>query len=126
MECELELGGDGEPIDNYHRELLEADHIRRCHECDSEIPIGTIHEVVTGSYEGEEIDWRTCMNCAHIAVAFQTEGRIHGTLWSELEDYGGDNSDGAFDNFNSACLARVETAAAKAYLQARYIKWKGL
>ena len=47
-------------------------------------------------------------------------------LWEELEQSGGEDGGPAFEQFNSACLARVGTASAKAYLQERYRKWKGL
>ena len=126
MDCELELGGEGEPIDGYERRETAIDRAEQCSECDRAIPAGTVHEVVTGEYDGEPIEWHTCMDCSHIAAAFQTEGRIHRTLWNELEESGGPDGEPGFGNFNSACLARVPTAEAKSYLQERYRKWKGL
>jgi hypothetical protein len=52
MECDLELGGEGEPIDGYKRELIEGS-VENCAECQTEIPAGAIREVVTGRFEGE-------------------------------------------------------------------------
>ncbi len=126
MECDLELGGDGEEISGYERVIVSADVVHFCLECEREIPAGIQHERVTGEFQGEPIEWRTCMDCTKIGEALQTEGRTHGLLWEELEDYGGMDGEPAFEQFNTACLARVETASAKTYLQERYLKWKGL
>lgn len=58
--------------------------------------------------------------------ALKTNGRTYTDLWVELEEHGGENGDGAFENFTSACLEKIERASAKAYLVERWKKWKGL
>lgn len=47
-------------------------------------------------------------------------------LWDQLEEYGGEDGGGAFEQFNTGCLARIKTASAKQYVRERYLKWKGL
>jgi hypothetical protein len=51
---------------------------------------------------------------------------MYGQLWAELEEVGGEDSGGAFEHFTSGCLAKIETASAKAYLVERYNTWNGL
>lgn len=51
--------------------------------------------------------------------------RIHSTLWDDLED-GYSREDAGFSNFSQACVAKAETASAKAYLVERWRKRKGL
>lgn len=126
MECELELGGEGEPISGYERSVVARDVPGVCSECNRPIPARGEREIVTGEYDGESIEWVTCLDCMNIAEAFQTEGRVHQMLWEELEQFGGPDGEPAFEKFNSGCLARVKTASAKKYLQERYQKWRGL
>jgi hypothetical protein len=126
MECELNLGGDGEPIEGWELRMVTDSTSSTCFECNREIPAGTLHEIVTGDFEGKPIEWHTCSDCMNIAKGLQTEGRVHGMLWTELEDCGGLDGDAAFEQFTSGCLKRVKTASAKAYLQERYRTWKGL
>lgn len=120
-DCELEIGcSDAESIQDYEQAtVVNEDPALKCYECGRPIPVGTEVECVTGTCEGEEIDWRTCMDCAAIAEAFSEEGRMHGGLWDSMQDYG-------FENFTTGCLTRMQRASAKAYLVERWRKWKGL
>ncbi len=128
MNCDLELqdGCEGEPIEGYELTIVSSFGIRECYECGR--PIGSYepHELVTGSTEYGPFEAHTCLDCRNIAIAFGNGGRLHGTLWEQMEEYGGENSGGEFEHFNSGCLTKVETASAKAYLVDRYLKWKGL
>ena len=126
MECEIEIGGEGEPISGFERGMRTLGTDRKCDECERGISAGAEHEVATGDLDGEPFEVHTCMDCHNIAAAFQSEGRDYGYLWMQLEETGGEDFSGAFEHFNSGCLKNVETVSAKAYLQERYLKWKGL
>jgi hypothetical protein len=125
-DCGVCIGGEGEPIQDYDIGLATARKGYRCTECGRMIQKGIEHEVVTGRYEGTYIRWRTCMDCRHISSGLSCEGRIHGTLWTDLEGSGHGDEYAAFANFNESCVSKVETASAKQYLVDRWKKWKGL
>jgi hypothetical protein len=126
MECDLDLGGDGEPIGDYEVRLGVSYEALSCTECSRPIESGVEHEIVTGDLYDDTCEFHTCMDCVHIAEGLQTNGRDHGMLWGQLEEYGGEDGGGGFEHFNSGCMARVKTSSAKAYVLARYQKWKGL
>jgi hypothetical protein len=88
-----------------------------CCECDQAIPKGTQYEYAWGKTDGELWRCHTCLPCAEIANAFYCGGRMFGgLLW--------DNMDEVFEEMNTACLDRLQTAAAKAFLLARWREWK--
>jgi hypothetical protein len=126
MECEIDIGGEGEPIEGFERGLRTLGVDIACGECGRMIPAGVQHEVATGQLEDEDLEFHTCTECDEIARALQVEGRDYGFLWAQLEDHGGENEGGAFEHFNSGCLKKMKTAKAKSYLVERFNKWKGL
>jgi hypothetical protein len=128
MECELSLmdAGDGEPIEGFKQKFIAHAVAIECYECKRLITAGTVHEVVTGECDGDEIEWHTCPDCFQIAEGIGDGARLYGMLWEDLEEVGGEDSGGSFEHFTSGCLAKVETASAKTYLRERFLQWKGL
>lgn len=56
-----------------------------CGECGETIPIGAIHEYVTGLWDGSWDSHRTCLSCVEIRDHFACEGWLFGMLWEDLE-----------------------------------------
>jgi hypothetical protein len=125
-ECDVCIGGEGEPIEDYSLTLTTSKLTLLCSECKRSIPRGVEHELLTGKIEGARFRARTCMDCRNIAEGLSCDGRIHSTLWDELEGSGIGDTYAAFAAFNETCVAKVKTASAKAYLVERWRKWKGL
>lgn len=125
-DCDVCIGGEGDPIQDYTIGLVTANCAVRCSECRRVISKGKEHERITGKYDGTRISWRTCMDCRNIATGLSCDGRVHGTLWTDLEGDGPTDEYAAFNNFSEVCVGQVETASAKAYLVKRWQKWKGL
>jgi len=126
MDCDVELMdcSEGEPLtDSVQR--FEADTVEHeCYECHRAIPVGVVHEIVTGHCGGDDVEWRTCMDCYEIAKGLANGGRLYGMLWEDLEDAGGEDGGGSFERFTSGCLLEIKTASAKAYLLERWRKWR--
>jgi hypothetical protein len=121
MDCEIDVGcSDADEIDGYEAsEIVNDTPGLKCFECARPIAVGERCEQVTGEFERESIDWRTCMDCAEIGDAFSHTMRVHGLLWEQFDD-------GGFDEFHTGCLTKLSTASAKAYLLERWREWKGL
>lgn len=110
--------------------VVTLDHDQKCSECGCNVPSGAQIEQADwydgdGDYDDEEqgITDRppifTCLVCAEIADAFYCEGRIYGGgLWDAMHEVMGE--------LNTSCLNRLKTPAAKAELQRRWMKWKGI
>jgi hypothetical protein len=117
-------------------EIVVSDAEHKCSECRKMVPAGSKIERADWYDDGwnydedRETDERdkkepiwTCLVCAEIATAFYCggDGRIYGgEFWEVMSD-----SD-AFANLNASCFDRLTTPAAKAELQRRWMKWKGL
>lgn len=127
-ECGVCIGGNfGYEIEDYSRRITTSRDGLVCCECHRPIPTDAKHEEVTGSDEdGEEVEYITCLDCMNIAEGLSCDGRCHSRLWDDLEESGGEDGDAAFEAFSEACVAKVQTASAKAYLVERWRKWKGL
>lgn len=122
-DCGVCIGGGYGDYDTpslYERSIVQKSRKEaRCYECRRVIPIGSSYERVRGSWDGELSTVRTCLDCMHIRDGFACEGSYgHGELWSDLAD--------VFGEINTGCLAKIETASAKAYLMERWRKWKGI
>ena len=124
-ECGFCISVDIEcPLSDYRCVLVTASIAPfKCHECDRQFPAGSPVELATGDPDEDGVPLfsvETCADCHYIADAFCCDGRLHGSLWANMDD--------AFDEttFSEACLAEVETASAKAYLVERWRKWKSL
>ena len=106
-----------EMMEEIDHDTAATDAAFHCCECSREFPIGTPYDKFTGEYEGEETTCRTCLVCLEIRDAFRCEGGFYyEALWESLEE--------VFDQLNTACFDRLQTVAAKKYLQCRWIKWK--
>lgn len=100
----------------YH--TARKEHI--CGECRRVIAKGSRYEYASGKFDGDFFAFKTCLDCEAIRNAFNCGSAIlHGELWQQMRDYG-------FEQMTTGCLAKIETASAKAYLIERWQKWKGL
>ena len=91
----------------------------QCCECGRVIPAGESHE--KARYKDDDGRWitqHTCAVCAEIAWAFFCESRCYEVLWDYMED--------VYEELSPACFQRLKTPAAKAELQRRWMKWKGI
>lgn len=122
-DCGICIGGqdfDG-MIENLDMHLIRARKPHKCYECRRDIQAGSECERGSGLWEGKFDAWHTCMDCYHIRVGLTCDGpSALGVLWEDIYEAF------AYSPFTSACLDKVETASAKAYLQERWMKWKGL
>ena len=126
-ECGVCIGGNfGFEIEDYSRTITTSRRNWACCECGRIIPAGVEYEKVTGAdEEGDSVFFRTCLDCMNIAEGLSCGERCHSRLWEDLEECGYEDEP-AFDSFSEACVAKVKTASAKAYLVERWRIWKGL
>lgn len=112
-----ESDGNGE---FFNRKDVKARKTHVCHECGLVIQVGQKYEYAAWKYDGEFGDAKTCLICAEIGDAFYCDGRPYGMgdLWNQMREVMGE--------LNSSCFDRLTTPAAKAELQRRWTKWKGL
>lgn len=113
--------GEGSSI-GYRCVIVHAGKDWKCEECGSPILKGSLYELASG-FNAEDCNahWqmKTCLICAEIANAFSCGGdRFHGTLWNSFED--------VFPKLTTACFMKLQTPEAKAELQHRWMRWKGL
>ena len=88
-----------------------------CCECEKPIDVGQKYEYAYGKTEGHFWTVKTCLMCAEIADTFYCEGRMYGgSLWDSMKC--------VFPDMTTGCLAKLETAAAKAFLLAQWNEWK--
>lgn len=111
-------GGDDGCVEFFASDIRKARKENRCRECGGTIAVGAKYEYARGKYEGDFWSQSTCLVCAEIAEAFYCDSRVFGVLWSSMAD--------VYDALNSSCFAKLSTPAAKAELQRRWMKWKGL
>ena len=98
--------------------IARKDH--KCCECGRVIPKGEQYEYVTGKYEGEFFECKTCWQCAEILRTFSCGAVLHETLWEEMNDY-------VFENLtlSSECFTELSPGA-KTFLLDKWQRWKGL
>lgn len=119
----LTFSSDGEST-GYRCAIVKAGKHWKCSECGRIIPKGSKYELASGFNDvgtqwASHWQYKTCLICAEIANAFYCNGRWHGSsLWDSLYDVS--------DKMTVACLNRLRTPEAKAELQRRWMKWKGL
>jgi hypothetical protein len=90
-----------------------------CCECKREVPKGKPYEKSVMKYEGDFYTYRTCMDCVNIRDGLRCgQGFLCESLWDDITE--------VFDQITTGCLAKIETASAKAYFVERWRKWKGL
>jgi hypothetical protein len=122
-DCGICIGGgdvDG-MIEMLEMKIIRSRKEHNCYECRRPIPKGAECERGSGLWEGKFDTWHTCLDCVNIRDGLNCDGPpVLGTLWEDIE------SAFTYNPFTSACLAKIETASAKAYLTERWRKWKGL
>ena len=120
-DCGVCLGGydgDGPEFSDARMVLARREH--KCYDCQRPIAPGIRYERVTGKWEGQFLSHAFCVDCVDIATSLSCDGsREFGNLWGEIEEY-------VFPALTTGCLAKLQTASAKAYLLERWRKWKGL
>jgi len=117
-DCGVCLSGYDGDSSFCHIEIRKERKSHRCSECEREIMRGEKYEHATGKSDGDLWSFDTCLLCAEIADTFYCEGRLFGgMLWDEMQEI-------AFPVMNTACLDRLETAAAKTFLLKRWSEWK--
>lgn len=113
-------GGDsGSSTEFIHTQMRKARKPHHCSECGNAIAKGETYEWSSGKSDGDLWSFHTCAPCAEIAEAFYCDGRwFGGMLWEQMDD--------VFGGIGMGCLAKLQTARAKAFLLERWQEWKGL
>jgi len=83
--CPLQ-SGDGESPSCSSRTKRKARKKHRCCECCEAIEKGQMYEYVSGIWDGEPSDYKTCLSCVEIRNHFACDGFVFGQLWSDLEE----------------------------------------
>lgn len=121
-DCGVCVGGwDGEPSEFIRVKHPRARKQHKCVECNKVIAVGERYEYSSGKSEGDLWDYRTCAVCAEIADAFSCDGRTYGGFFWDSFDEGE-----CWQALTTGCFAQLTTPEAKAELQRRWMKWKGL
>lgn len=119
--CEVSLGDyDGDAPKVFNSEEVKARKAHQCFECKLSIPVGVLHERVTGLWESGWETYRFCLACSEIGREFSESGRSFGNLWEGMREnwHQGANL--------QACLNRLTTVAAKTKLRDEWLADKGI
>lgn len=93
----------------------------KCCECGRTIPIGEVHQYITGKTDGHFWDNRTCPQCEEIRKTFCCDSYVLETLWEEI----GYQLFPKWDELTAVeCLARLKTDAAVALMRAAYVEFR--
>ena len=94
---------------------------RKCCECHAVIPIGAKYSRSTGKSDGDFWSTATCLLCVEIRKAFVCGSFVFEELWQSIEDelFPRWRKVGPWD-----CLAKLDTDAARAMMNARYNAWE--
>jgi len=102
-----------------HISIRKARKPHRCCECLKTIMPGDKYEHYWGKYDGDTCAINTCIICAEIADAFYCDSRVYGGgLWDGMHYI--------MPELTVACFDRLSSPEAKAELQRRWMKWKGI
>lgn len=96
-------------LEDYSCRIETATISGTCYECACPIAAGEECEVASGLSEDGEFLCVTCLDCADVAKAFCCNGRMHGSLWSDLE-----SSIDSGAKITTGCLSKLTRASAKA------------
>jgi len=121
--CDVSIGGyDGDVASVWNVKTVKARTPHVCDECGETIVPTQQYERASGLFDGEWSTWRICLPCCEVSAEFtESGGRVYGgAMWNELVDQW---EQGAH---LQACLNRLTTAAAKAMMRRRWMKWKRL
>ncbi len=121
-ECGVCIGGDwdsdGSP-EFYTIKIVKARKDHKCLECQRHIQKGAEYERQSGKFDGEIFSDKICLDCVNIRDGLLCgEPVLTGQLWEEIGNI--------FPQLTTACIAKIESASAKAYLVQRWLQWKGL
>ena len=123
-DCGVCIGGyDGSDgyIELFEQKIIKCRKDHKCAECRRLILKGAECERTSGLWEGEFMTVHTCLDCMNIREGLACDGApALGMLWEEISDAD------VYRNLTTGCLAKIETASAKAYLLERWRRWKGL
>jgi hypothetical protein len=114
-------GNYGSECVGYRRIFCRAGKEWQCSECGCKIPKGKQYELASWFYADHEGhgNAKTCLICAEICEAFMCGGRWHAErFWEDFDD--------VILNLNTSCFDKLKTPEAKAELQRRWMKSKGL
>ena len=90
----------------------------KCCECARQFHAGALVQLAYLRYGDDTTEYETCSDCVEIHKALSCDGdRLFGDLWESIED-------AVFPDMTLACIAKVKTASARAYLQDEWRKWK--
>ena len=125
-DCGVCIGGydcDG-TAEFYETKHPKARKEHRCEDCREIIPVGAKYRRDAGKFDGDFFDIVTCLICDEIRSAFTCAeydqvGPPPGELWSDIAEM-------MFPNLTTACFDKLSSPEAKAFLQQRWMKWKGL
>ena len=125
-DCGVCIGGydtDG-PAEFYETKRPRAKKEHKCEDCGEVIKIGETYRRDSGKFDGDFFDIITCNLCDEIRQAFtcadyDQAGPPPGELWSDIQEM-------MFPHLTTACFDKLHTPEAKAYLQRRWMVWKGL
>lgn len=122
-DCNICIGeyGDSGNWDFFNQIIRKARKNHNCCECDRQIIVGQEYEYSAGKWEGDLMDYKTCLDCSNIRKGLVCDGGTYGVgdMWNEIKEVFPDMK-------TTACLAKIKTPGAKAYLLERWREWKGL
>ena len=99
----------GDAIDPIFTNVRTARKLWKCCECGDEIKVGDRYEDVSGVYDGQWDNYRTCTRCALVAADF-FRGRTFGAMIEYFEEaHGFDYRDGIPADF-TPCGSDLEVA----------------
>jgi hypothetical protein len=116
-ECACLYGGYDEYDEGgFERAVMRtARKAHRCVECRETIQPGQRYEYFTSKNEGHIFTKKTCAVCAEIRAALYCDGYHFGRMWEDIH-----NQIFQDGGMSIACIDKLETAAAKTVLQARW------
>lgn len=92
----------------------------RCGECGATVRKGEEYQRISGKYDGEFFDEKTCIDCAEVRDAFTCEAPpIFGQLWADMKEF-------VFPALTTSCFDKMQTPRGKQFLREEWMKWKGL
>ena len=121
VNCSVCIGGGSyESPEFFNESIVKSRKEHKCCECFRVIPKGLQYQHISGKWDGYIETYKTCMDCKYIRDGLSCGGVVGlGELWFEVYEVFGDVK-------STACLAKIETASAKAFFLDKWREWKGL
>jgi len=86
-DCGCVVADDYDGPEFYSETMRKARKEHRCTECRRIIEHGEHYEYVTGKWDGEFSEHKTCPDCLSIRKAFFCKGWGHGAIYEDLWDH---------------------------------------